>query len=1599
MIGCLVLCLGGGAFGQTTSQKAAVQLTATVQASPARITLNWTSLPSTTSISIFRKLTNGTSWGTAIATPTATALTYDDQTATAGIGYEYKVVRVAAGVTSTGYISTGIAVPPVDYRGRMILLVDNTFSTALSNELATLERDLRMDGWSVVRTDLARTSALATVKSTVVGHYNADPTNTKAVFIIGHLAVPYSGNQAPDGHSEHVGAWPCDGYYGELNGSWTDNSVNNSNATRTENRNTPGDGKFDQTDFPSDLELQVGRIDFYNMPAFAANETELTRTYLNKLHNFKLKLWTPTPRALVFDNLQWVSNPLAASAWRSMAPLVGPANITAANQNATTLKDMVNNQSYLFTYGSGAGGMVSDGGQLSYNSADRVGTTQDFASISNGGVFNMSFGSYFGDWDNRNNFLRAFIASGNGLVSCWSAIPGWYFHHMGMGATVGQSTLATMNNSSLYTPLHDGWQSTIGRVHLSLQGDPSLRLKMLVPPSNLSVTNANGFPSFTWLPSTETVDGYHLYSIDGTTGIITRITTNPVTGTSFTATTTPFVAGREYMVRAVRLITEPSGSYHNLSLGASAIAAGSAVDCLGVASGTALPGTACNDGNACTINDTWSASCQCVGTSITPTATITASGATTFCAGGSVTLNANTGTGLTYQWRLNGTNISGATAASRTVTAAGSYTVVVTNSGCSTTSAATVVTVNTAPAATITAGGATTFCSGGSVALNANAGTGLTYQWRLNGTSISGATAANYTATAAGSYSVMVTSNGCSTTSAATTVTVNAAPAATINASGATSFCTGGSVTLNANTGTGLTYQWRLNGTNISGATAASYTATTAGSFTLVVTSNGCSTTSAATTVTVSAAPAATITAGGATTFCSGGSVTLNANTGTGLTYQWRLNGTNISGATAASRTVTAAGSYSVVVSNGGCSTTSAATTVTVNAAPAATITASGATSFCTGGSVALNANTGTGLTYQWRLNGTNISGATSASRTATTAGSYTVVVTSGGCSTTSAATTVTVSAAPAATITAGGATTFCSGGSVTLNANTGTGLTYQWRLNGTNISGATAASRTVTAAGSYSVVVSNGGCSTTSAATTVTVNAAPAATITASGATSFCTGGSVALNANTGTGLTYQWRLNGTNISGATSASRTATTAGSYTVLVTSNGCSTTSAATNVTVSTAPTATITNGTSAAFCTGGSVVLSASNVTGYTYQWSRNGTAISGAISPNYAASTTGTYTVAVTNGGCSATSSGTVVSSLAAPTATCSSNGSASTVSVSATGGTTPYSYSWNTSPAHSAATATVSASGSYTATVTGANGCASTCTTTITVASSCTTPRTVTQAAWGQSPNASNTAGYLAANWNAAFPAPNYLTLGCSTRIVRFTTSASIDVALPSTGTAALLPVGTTVNPGTTISNTLLGHLAALKITVRMDELDAAFGPSGTLLKNMVVASGTFGGWSVQQLINHADQSLGGCVSQHSLTTIASALANINNGYSAGGAGNGYLVCPSTVGLQLQNESSADLIMEDEGLPTLFPNPTMGNTTITIPALGLSARVSIELLSITGNHLATLHEGRMEAGAPMNVSYDASAWPQGAYLCRIVAGDRMHHLRMIVE
>jgi hypothetical protein len=204
----------------------------------------------------------------------------------------------------------------------------------------------------------------------------------------------------------------------------------------------------------------------------------------------------------------------------------------------------------------------------------------------------------------------------------------------------------------------------------------------------------------------------------------------------------------------------------------------------------------------------------------------------------------------------------------------------------------------------------------------------------------------------------------------------------TINAqitSSSTSLCGVTSITLSADTGTGYSYQWQLNGNNITGAISQTYDATVAGDYTVIVTYNCALDTSNTITITSGAAPSAAITASCLTSFCSGGSVTLDANTGTGLTYQWQLAGNNISGATLSSYTANATGNYSVMVSNNCGNSISNIITVNVISAPGSAGTIAGPTSFCRHSTQTFSIASVTGATnYVWSVppQATIISGA-----------------------------------------------------------------------------------------------------------------------------------------------------------------------------------------------------------------------------------------------------------------------------------------------------------------------------------------------------------------------------------------------------------------------------------------------------------------------------------------------------------------------------------------------------------------------------------------------------------------------------------------------
>ncbi|MCX6291267.1 MAG: M12 family metallo-peptidase [Bacteroidetes bacterium] len=205
--------------------------------------------------------------------------------------------------------------------------------------------------------------------------------------------------------------------------------------------------------------------------------------------------------------------------------------------------------------------------------------------------------------------------------------------------------------------------------------------------------------------------------------------------------------------------------------------------------------------------------------------------------------------------------------------------------------------------------------------------------------------------------------------------------------------------------------------------------------------------------------------------------------------YSWTLPaggsitaGTNTNSITVSYSASASSGNVSVYGLNAGCNgSSSPAFAVTVNSLPLAAGSITGTASVCQNqAGVVYSVPVISGATgYNWTLPsgtsitaGTNTNSITVSFSSGAVSGNVTVAGSNTCGSGTASNFAVSVSPAPAAAVvTAGGSTTFCSGGSVSLSFTAGSGISYQWRKDGVNISGATTSPYTATVAGSYDVV------------------------------------------------------------------------------------------------------------------------------------------------------------------------------------------------------------------------------------------------------------------------------------------------------------------------------------------------------------------------------------------------------------------------------------------------------------------------------------------------------------------------------------------------
>lgn len=627
-------------------------------------------------------------------------------------------------------------------------------------------------------------------------------------------------------------------------------------------------------------------------------------------------------------------------------------------------------------------------------------------------------------------------------------------------------------------------------------------------------------------------------------------------------------------------------------------------------------------------------------------ASVNGSGSTTICQGSSATLSANGTWGVppyTYTWNPGGINGSPVTVSPSSST---TYTLTMTDA-CSQTATAN-VTVNVTPQpAAPTLSSNSPVCAGQPINLGTTA-TGVTYVWSgpngftsgVQNPVIGAATAAN-----AGTYSLYTVAAGCTSATATVNVVVNPAPAApsfTHNAP----LCEG--QTLNLNTpATGVSYVWSgPNGftSNVQNPSIAGITAAGSGNYNLSVVVSGCTSAVATQNVVVNPTPATPVISSN-TPLCTGNTLNLNTSSG-GAGYIWSgPNGFSsaLQNPSVPSVSVADGGTYTLQTMVSGCTSAVATHTVTVTDPPAAPVAGSN-TPVCQGQALNLSGTAAAGVNYVW--SGPNGFSSTLQNPVINPAGpadagTYSVYVVAGTCTSATATHTVVVNPIPAAPV-AGGNAPVCAGQPLNLTGSGGGSATYVW--SGPN--GFTSGTQnpvvnpaTVADSGLYSLYIVENGCTSATVTYNAVVHALPATPVVSAN-TPVCVGSAINLNTTTTTSGSYAWTgPNGfsSGVQNPVIASATLADGGNYSLVIVQNGCSSQAAVVAVNVINPP-VTPSFTTNSPVCAGQTITLTAAVLPFVTYVWSGpNGYSGTGQIVniPSATAAEAGTYSLVITAVGC----------------------------------------------------------------------------------------------------------------------------------------------------------------------------------------------------------------------------------------------------------------------------------------------------------------------------------------------------------------------------
>lgn len=510
-------------FNLSSSQRVCL-VSCEVELNPPKVTLRFldSMFHGASPLEVFRRQPGNLTWTRIASSIPGGTGHWEDQNVKTGEIWEYQVKRKntwnfrGEDYDATGYTMGNLRSDLELAPKRMILLVADDVVDKLPDAYLQLKKDLTAESWLVNELIVPRAknwdsgAEVVEIRERIRDIYLQAPGTLKpsVLFIVGHVPLPRCGSTeviAPDDHNENKGARGCDAFYADIDGIFTDTATYNPGGLATPLAvNLPGDFKWDQDFFPSDIEMGFGRVDFADIAELIDDEFTLLGNYLNRLNQYRMvepgyKMGQRSGFYFGYEN----SND---GSYRSLVNISGPDKVFQNKPGPNHNRWVKENGPFNFymqnllvpdledwkTYGMDATVFSSDQSYWGFGDVPQP-----------GGVYSR---------------IRALLGvPSKCLVTLWTTTGINIFHQACSGEALGSAMKNIMNHNPVNQylekpPQEYDTQDWWNRTHFAYYGDPAIRLYQVPPPDTVYIAeNASGQGELHWTYTRE--DTIHAFQI------------------------------------------------------------------------------------------------------------------------------------------------------------------------------------------------------------------------------------------------------------------------------------------------------------------------------------------------------------------------------------------------------------------------------------------------------------------------------------------------------------------------------------------------------------------------------------------------------------------------------------------------------------------------------------------------------------------------------------------------------------------------------------------------------------------------------------------------------------------------------------------------------------------------------------------------------------------------------------------------------------------------------------------------------------------------------------------------------------------------------